>query len=229
MAQKLIAVYNSKVMAEYETVQEASKDTLIDLAELRKAIRTKKEVSGITFYWFTYTRKSTKKVSQYDKNGTLIAIYENANAAFEKTGICNIPKVLHGIIKSAGGYVWKYTDEPLHKPIKVVLISDTGEFIKLFTSINEISRYCSIDEQEALHIAHSIQATELGYFINITNIDSHVIELKRGHVSNIYIRQAYAGRSLGIKPQRIYSACIRGTEIEGKTYRKLSDILLEKL
>lgn len=229
MAQKLIAVYNSEIIAEYDTVQEASDDTLIEPFKLRKAIRNKKEINGISFYWFTYNRRSYKKVNQLDIDGNIIATYENANTAFEKTGICNIPKVLHGILKSAGGFIWEYADEPSYKPIKVVLISDTGEFIKLFRSTTELSEYLSASAQKALQISRGIQASEYGYFINISNITSHVIEFTKGHISNVYLRQIYAGRSLGVKPQRIYGACIRGTEINGKMFKKLEDIINKKL
>lgn len=225
MAQKLIAVHNSEIIAEYDTVQEASEDTLIELFELRKAIRNKKEINGISFYWFTYNRRSQKKVNQLDSDGNIVATYENANVAFEKTGICNIPKVLRGILKSAGGFIWEYTDEPSYRPIKVVLISDTGEFVKLFRSTDELSKYLGISSQEALQISRGIQATEYGYFINISNINSHVVEFTKGHISNVYLRQVYAGRSLGIKPQRIYGACIRGTEINGRVFKKLEDII----
>ena len=229
MAQKLIAVHNSEIIAEYDTVQEASEDTLIELVELRRAIRNRKEVNGISFYWFTYNRRSYKKVNQLDIDGNIIATYENANVAFEKTGICNIPKVLRGILKSAGGFIWEYADKPSYEPIKVVLISYTGEFIKLFRSINEISKHLGIDAREASQIAHGIQATEHGYFINISNISTHVIEFTKGHISNIYLRLAYAGRSLGVKPQRIFEACIRGTEINGKMFKKLEYIINKRL
>lgn len=229
MARKLIAVYNSEIIAEYDTVQEASEDTLIELFELRRAIRNKKEVNGISFYWFTYNKRSYKNVNQLDGDGNVIATYENANVAFEKTGICNIPKVLNGILKSAGGFIWEYANTPSYKPIKVVLISDAGEFIKLFKSTNELSEYINTSAQEALQISRGVQATKYGYFINISSIITHVVEFTKGHISNIYLRQAYAGRSLGVKPQRIYEACIRGTEINGKVFKKLEDIINKKL
>lgn len=229
MAEKLIAMRGTEVIGTYDDIAEAANDTLLDTNDIRHSIATKTEIDGFTFFWHTYNKRSQKKVNQLDSEGHIIATYANAHEAFTKTGICNIYKALCKKINSAGGFIWEYADKPSYKPMKVVLISDTGEFVKLFRSIDELSNYINVDTQEALCIARGIQETEHGYFINISNISSHVIEFKRGHISNIYLRQAYAGKSLGVKPQRIYGACIRGTEINGKVFRKLEDIINKKL
>lgn len=59
-----------------------------------------------------HTSDGDKKVSQYSKDGNLIATYKSASEASRITGIkrCNICSVARGNTrqKSAGGYIWKY-------------------------------------------------------------------------------------------------------------------------
>lgn len=52
---------------------------------------------------------NNKKVSQYSKDGLLIATYESMTIAQNQTGIKSISQVCNGQRKSAGGYIWKYT------------------------------------------------------------------------------------------------------------------------
>ena len=55
----------------------------------------------------------SKEVSQYSKDGKLIATYKNTKIASENTGIgrFNIIGVCNNNRKTAGGYVWKYRKE----------------------------------------------------------------------------------------------------------------------
>ncbi|MCQ2544314.1 MAG: hypothetical protein MJ126_09140 [Lachnospiraceae bacterium] len=52
------------------------------------------------------------KVIQYDLQGNIIKIYDSVREANLQTGIacCNISRVCKGKRKSAGGYMWKYTE-----------------------------------------------------------------------------------------------------------------------
>ena len=55
-----------------------------------------------------------KRVAQYDLNGNIIKIWDYAKQVEEELGIYqgNICKCCKGKYKSAGGFVWKYADEP---------------------------------------------------------------------------------------------------------------------
>lgn len=54
----------------------------------------------------------TKAVLQFDKNGNQIAEYESITKAKEMTGIddTHISHCCRGVRKTAGGYVWKYSE-----------------------------------------------------------------------------------------------------------------------
>lgn len=56
---------------------------------------------------------NAKQVGQYDKNGKLIKIWVSMRVAQDNTGIhaSNISKCCRGLIKTIGGYVWKYIDK----------------------------------------------------------------------------------------------------------------------
>jgi hypothetical protein len=53
-----------------------------------------------------------RRVTQYDSEGNEIKIYESLDAAKKETGVDDggIAKVCKGTRKTAGGFVWKYTD-----------------------------------------------------------------------------------------------------------------------
>lgn len=60
-----------------------------------------------------YTDSIKKKVYQYDKQGNLVAEYNGTREAERKTGVNSqsISKVALGQRKTAGGFVWKYSQE----------------------------------------------------------------------------------------------------------------------
>jgi hypothetical protein len=67
-------------------------------------------------YWknkFSYNHHSSKEVLQYDINGTVINKYGSAHEAMRQTGIDNkhISGVARGERKTAGGFIWKYSNE----------------------------------------------------------------------------------------------------------------------
>lgn len=60
-------------------------------------------------------RKSvTRRVCQCDTNGNVISIFESIKIASESTGVSSkhIPSVCTGKRQTAGGYKWKYIDDP---------------------------------------------------------------------------------------------------------------------
>ena len=55
--------------------------------------------------------KESKQVQKFDKQGNILATFPSINEALRVTGIDkgNISKCCLGKLKSAGGYVWKYS------------------------------------------------------------------------------------------------------------------------
>jgi len=67
-----------------------------------------------------FNQKLSKHVLQFDKQGNLIAEYTSYNNAVKSTGL-RLAEVLRGVVKTAGGYIFKYKDEwdgtpPILKP-----------------------------------------------------------------------------------------------------------------
>ncbi|AYV85565.1 MAG: DNA-directed RNA polymerase subunit 2 [Satyrvirus sp.] len=59
------------------------------------------------------TAKTERRVSQFDENNKLIKIHDTLSKASEETGVGapRIVDVCKGRWKTAGGFIWKYTDE----------------------------------------------------------------------------------------------------------------------
>lgn len=64
-------------------------------------------------------KKTTKAVAQFREDGTLIAEFVSAREAEAKTGVGykKISAVVTGKRKTAGGYIWRYSDEIQDKAI----------------------------------------------------------------------------------------------------------------
>ena len=64
-------------------------------------------------------KKTTKAVAQFREDGTLIAEFMSAREAEAKTGVSykKISAVVTGKQKTAGGYVWRYSNELQNKAI----------------------------------------------------------------------------------------------------------------
>ena len=98
-----------------------------------------------------YTNKSKTKVSQYDKEGNLIAVFDSIKEASAKTGVISsgISNCILGLSLSSGGYVWKQNNgeacgkinkyiKPTHKP--VVCYDKHKNKIKEYNSIVDASK-----------------------------------------------------------------------------------------
>lgn len=123
---------------------------------------------------------NSKRVCQIDLNGKLIKIWNSATEASNELSICSstLSRVCHhrktgkggNSAKTAGGYVWvfekeydSHKDYSVNRPRQnmghgakaVVLLSDDGNIMKEFYSINEASRQLDIDvetiRQTCLH------------------------------------------------------------------------------
>lgn len=93
---------------------------------------------------------ASRKVSQYDKNNNLIAVYDTLMDAERQTGLSvkNISKALRGHHKTAYGFIWKHADskkiiykerKPYDNPTRIkkaVLQYDlSNNFIKEYESV----------------------------------------------------------------------------------------------
>lgn len=54
----------------------------------------------------------SKKVYQFTLDGEFVAEYKSRADAQRKTGVTSLPNALIGRAKSAGGYLWSYTNQP---------------------------------------------------------------------------------------------------------------------
>lgn len=114
--------------------------------------------------------KNSKRVCQINLDGKLIKIWDSATDVHDTLGICasTISHVCNGkkrrkggdVSKTAGGYVWvfekdydPYKDYSVNRPRQnmghgakiVLLLSDSGNVLQEFYSINEASRELGID------------------------------------------------------------------------------------
>ena len=70
---------------------------------------SKKKISD-TLKKNTYDRPQAKKVDKYTLDGEYIRTYNSIGEAQRITGIYNISAACRGQYKSAGGFIWKFTD-----------------------------------------------------------------------------------------------------------------------
>jgi len=52
-----------------------------------------------------------KPVTQYSQDGTLLVSYKSIKEATLTTGVCKIGSVCSGVRETAGGFIWRYTDD----------------------------------------------------------------------------------------------------------------------
>ncbi len=78
-----------------------------------------------------------RRVSQYDTDNVLLKIYDSLDAAKKDTGIDDggIVKVCKGRRKTAGGFIWKYTDENVNE------VKLTDEELLEYTAIKDFPNY----------------------------------------------------------------------------------------
>ena len=118
-AQQIICMINEntyEVVNTYDSIEEASKDTLASADDIYVSLATGIAVDG--FIWnrrFIQTQNTSKRnfsrkktVVQLDLDGAIVGVFESVNQATKQTGISNIDKAARGLIHLAGGYVWKY-------------------------------------------------------------------------------------------------------------------------
>lgn len=98
------------IIGQYASMQEASDDTLTPVLDIKRSLLDGCAINGVMWARVYIQKPSTSKKSviQMTYNGSFIAKFDSVAQAVEKTGINNIDKAARGVIRTAGGYVWKY-------------------------------------------------------------------------------------------------------------------------
>lgn len=105
-----ILLYNIKAddVTCYNSIIEASLDTLLSIEEIRESVFSNKETE-IGFFTQYNTRRHSMPVLQIDTHDmSIVSLYSSVYDAKMKTGIVNIADCAKGKAKSAGGYCWKF-------------------------------------------------------------------------------------------------------------------------
>lgn len=112
---------NNNIIAEYDSISQASKLTGIDAGSLSNCCRgIRKSINGQVWRYkyeedaLNYTTKSqSKAVIQFDKNGTMIREYNSMSEAERITGISisGIGACCQHKRLTAGGFTWRYKDD----------------------------------------------------------------------------------------------------------------------
>jgi hypothetical protein len=117
----------------------------------------------------------SRKVVQFTLNGDFINEYESTGDAAISTGIStfSIQKCALGKRKSGGGYVWKYTTEPIMRSkgrraigdggTKIVQIDCKGNIIASFVSIQDAARKTGFYAENIGRAVRGIYKTYRGF------------------------------------------------------------------
>jgi hypothetical protein len=81
---------------------------LIRKSRTGKGLGPKSWVKGNWTPKYGKDNTASRRVTQHDLQGNFIQIYETIQDAMKITGANNISKACRGLIKSSGGYIWKY-------------------------------------------------------------------------------------------------------------------------
>jgi len=99
-------------------------------------------------------KSRVKPIIQYDVEGNELKIWESMNDARRNLSINNINLSANGKRCTAGGYIWRYIDNPLTKndlriikdklekqiPKKILQLDKNGNLISRWESVNEVKR-----------------------------------------------------------------------------------------
>lgn len=118
MAQELFHVlYDNWKRLDYQTMYKPSVDRVDDyvgytLANIQLMTWGENQTKYCTDAKDGINTKSSKGVTQYDKDLNVLAEYYSASFAAKQTSVArsNINACCRGTIKSAGGFIWKFTE-----------------------------------------------------------------------------------------------------------------------
>lgn len=139
----------------YESVSQAFKETGIDANIIsRCALLKSKFANGFVWryegmdYEGEYSKKPLRvAVHQYDKNGTFIKEFVSITLASKSVNLTSgsILSCVRGKSQTAGGYVWRYTDQAFHPQSELKKFPQNGsEVTQLDLKGNVLATYKSI-------------------------------------------------------------------------------------
>lgn len=117
-----------------------------------------------------------RPVSQYDRDGNVIAVHKSVSEASLKTGISSggITSVCNGVNKTAGGFIWRDAGSPLTEQAltttntssstrAVLQMSIDGEVIKRYPSIALAAKDNGLKRSAVGHACRGYNASSGGY------------------------------------------------------------------
>lgn len=171
----------------YSKKSEAAEAVGAHVTTVEKAC-SKKTDSALGFMWGyvgdppprPYPVKTLRAVCQFAPNGRFIKRYENAKVASAKTGIeyNNISSCAKGESKSAGGFLWTFSGEPLREiPRKiqeghknnqyasksVCQYDKAGNYVATYNSLTEASNTVGISPGVISSVCTGRSLTAAGY------------------------------------------------------------------
>jgi group I intron endonuclease len=122
-------------------------------------------------------------VAQYDKQGNLIKIWDYMKLASEKLNINygSISRCCCGEYKTAGGFIWKYTDDNLvrkqnrnnsNQYVPVIQISNDGSIIARYNSMAQASLATGCHRQSISDCCRGKIKTSGGYIWKYAEIEN---------------------------------------------------------
>ena len=167
-------------------------------------------------------RSRMKKVYQYTLDGRFVAEYESVKSAVKCSGIKHISSACNGTVRSAGGFIWKYTFEEQVKlkdnnAYKRVYQYDLdGKFIAEYESIamasketkigvSSISMCCKGMKESVKGYMWSYQMTDMEPCNNVKNkVYQYDLE---GNFIQAYLSVSDAALKTGFHRNGIYNVC----------------------
>ena len=112
-------------------------------------------------------RTKEKKIYQWDQNGNFIAEYQSARDADQKTGISykNLSLALNGKNKTAGGFLWTFTNKKpiIEKKKRIVQYDIEDNLIAIYDTQTEAGKMTAIDPSGIGKVIHGKRKTCGGY------------------------------------------------------------------
>lgn len=127
--------------------------------------------------------RGEKEVSQYLRDGTFVCKYESIGEAYLKTGVsrCNIGACCRGDAKTAGNYLWRFSDEEItqeyiewcnrieqceesRKRAEVVQYTIDGLFVAIYKSLTEAEKITGVSRKSIVPVCKG-NRTQAGGFI----------------------------------------------------------------
>lgn len=175
---------------EYSSMTKAEEYTGLSASSISKCCRNEAKLCGDSIWrfkgdtpnsklinWCNSREPSSRRigVSQYDRYGCLVKEYESMTIAHEETGVdlASIIKCCKCEQGIAGGFIWRYSDEPLTKehlnscisilPKRIVQYTKCGEFIEIYETAVECELVTGVNARSILSCCSGDRKTAGGY------------------------------------------------------------------